>query len=161
MFTLPEENRRFFKDPFGELFRGIAETAPLISGRTIYTVGDVVTHNLIKSGRLPTVAIVDGLTMRSPCRKEAPVTGRIIPVNNPAGTITDELITGIRDAVANPPATIVVTGEEDLAVIPLVLEAPAGSVVLYGQPKEGVVVRVIDAAAKEKARDLFSHFVRS
>jgi len=161
MFTLPAARRHFFKSPFGELFRNISDAASLISSRTVYTVGDVVTHNLVKSGINPSVAIVDGLTMRSPCRKDSPVIGRRIPVNNPAGTITDELIEAIRDAVANPPATIDVNGEEDLAVIPLVLAAPAGSVVIYGQPQEGVVVRVIDAAAKEKAQDLFGYFVRS
>lgn len=161
MFTLPETSRHFFKTPFGELFRNISEAAPLFSGRTVYTVGDVVTHNLIKAGITPSIAIVDGITMRSPCRKDTPVIGRRIHINNPAGTITDDLIAAIRDAVAHPPATIDVAGEEDLAVIPLVLEAPAGSVVIYGQPMEGVVVRVIDAAAKDKARELFSCFIHS
>lgn len=161
MFTLPDTNRHFFRKPFGELFRNISDAESLISGRTIYTVGDVVTYNLVKSGIMPSIAIVDGLTMRSPCRKDAPVIGRRIRVANPAGTITDELIAAIRNAVENPPATIDVNGEEDLAVIPLVLEAPVGSVVIYGQPQEGIVIRVIDAAAKEKARELFACFVRS
>lgn len=34
---------------------------------------------------------------------------------------------------------IVVDGEEDLAVIPCVLFADEGDVVLYGQPDEGIV----------------------
>jgi len=161
MFTLPEEHRHFFREPFGELFRDLADALPFIAGHTLYTVGDVVTYNLIKSGNTPSVAIIDGLTMRSPCRKDAPVIGRRIHVVNPAGTITDELVAGIRNAVAHPPATIDVTGEEDLAVIPLVMEAPSGSVVLYGQPHKGVVIRTVDAAAKEQARALFSRFVRT
>ena len=160
MYTLPEESRHFFKEPFGELFRDIADAVPLLSGRTIYTVGDVVTYNLIRAGLTPSVAIIDGQTMRSPCRKNAPAIGRRIAINNPAGTITDELVAGIRDAVAHPPATIDVSGEEDLAVIPLVLEAPPGTVLLYGQPRKGVVVRVIDVSAKELARDLLARFVR-
>jgi uncharacterized protein (UPF0218 family) len=80
---------------------------------------------------------------------------------NPAGTITDDLIAGINDAIANPPATIYVNGEEDLAVIPLVIAAPEGVIVLYGQPQKGVVVRTVDRQAKEKARELLSHFVRT
>lgn len=161
MFSLPENSRHFFKTPFGYLFRNISEAGPVLSGRTVYAVGDVVTHNLVKAGISPSIAIVDGLTMRSPCRKDAPLIGRRIRITNPAGTITDELIDAIREAVAHPPATIDVNGEEDLAVIPLVLEAPAESVVIYGQPKEGVVVRIVDAAAKEKARELFACFIKS
>jgi uncharacterized protein (UPF0218 family) len=161
MLTLPEKSRHFFKEPFGRLFPDISEVLPHISGRTTCTVGDVVTHNLVKHGRAPAVAIVDGHTMRSPCRKKPPVTGRHIRVKNPAGSLTDELIAGIRDAVQNPPATIEVAGEEDLAVIPLVIEAPLGSVVLYGQPHRGVVLCTVDTMAKDKARELLSHFIRS
>jgi len=161
MLTLPEKNRHFFKEPFGRLFSDISEVTPHITGRTIYTVGDVVTHNLFKHGFVPTVAIVDGHTMRSPCRKNPPVTGRHIRVKNPAGSLTDELVAGIRDAIQDPPATIDVTGEEDLAVIPLVIEAPPGSVVLYGQPHRGVVLCPVDTRAKEKAVKLLSHFILS
>ena len=45
-------------------------------------------------------------------------------------------------------------------MIPLVIAAPEGIVVLYGQPHEGVVVRTVDRQAKEKAQELLSHFVR-
>jgi hypothetical protein len=54
---------------------------------------------------------------------------------------------------------ILVEGEEDLAVIPLILAAPEGAMVLYGQPGEGVVVCEVTDAAKEKAETLLSCFV--
>jgi len=50
MLILPEEHRRLFKDPFGILFRSMDEVIPLVYGKTVYTVGDVVTHNLQKKG---------------------------------------------------------------------------------------------------------------
>jgi uncharacterized protein (UPF0218 family) len=161
MLTLPEDRRHFFKEPFGELFSDVPSAVPRLTRRTVYAVGDVVTHNLHKNGITPAVSIIDGQTMRSPCKKKAPCTGRILNVKNPAGTITDELIGSIDDAIANPPATIYISGEEDLAVIPLVIAAPEGVVVLYGQPHKGVVVRTVDRQAKEEARELLSHFVRS
>jgi len=34
------------------------------------------------------------------------------------------------------------------------------SAVFYGQPGEGVVVKIIDDAAKEQANELFSYFER-
>lgn len=161
MFTLPKNSRHFFKEPFGELFPDIAEVLPRLSCRLVCTVGDVVTHNLLKHRITPAIAVIDGHTMRSPCGKDPQIIGRHIRVNNPAGSLTDELIAGIRDAVRNPPATVDVAGEEDLAVIPLVIAAPLGSVILYGQPGRGVVLCIVDETAKEKAGTLLSHFVRS
>jgi len=159
MLILPENRRHFFKDPFGELSSDIAQVIPRLSRRTVYAVGDVVTHNLQKNGITPDVSIIDGHTMRSPYTHAPPLSGRIIRVKNLPGTITDELVAGIDDAIALPPATIYVSGEEDLAVIPLVLAAPEGTLVLYGQPHKGVVICTIDPVSKEKARELLSHFV--
>jgi len=159
MLILPEERRHFFKDPFGELYPDIAPALPLLAHRTVYAVGDVVTHTLKKNGVAPDISIIDGHTMRSPCTRAPEFSGRIIRVKNPPGTITDELVAGIDDAIALPPATIYVTGEEDLAVIPLVLAAPEGVRVLYGQPHKGVVLCTVDPASKEKARELLSFFV--
>jgi uncharacterized protein (UPF0218 family) len=159
MLILPEERRHFFKDPFGELSSDISRIIPRLAHSTVYAVGDVVTHNLQKNGITPDVSIIDGQTMRSPYTHAPPLSGRIIRVKNPPGTITDELVAGIDDAIALPPATISVSGEEDLAVIPLVLAAPEGTLVLYGQPHKGVVICTVDPASKEKARELLSHFV--
>lgn len=158
MLTLPEEHRKLFKEPFGELYREIAEIFPRLSGTPVYSVGDVVTHNLHKAGIKPAVAVVDGYTMRSPCRKLPPVHGDCIRVKNPAGSLTEDLISAINGAVANPPATIIVDGEEDLAVIPMVIAAPLGSIVLYGQPHEGVVLRTVTPEAQVTARQFLERF---
>lgn len=158
MLILPEEHRRLFKEPFGVLYRSIDEVIPLIEGKDIYTVGDVVTHNLQKKGITPTVAVVDGYTMRSPCNRIPAVHGESIQVKNPAGTLTDELICALERAVRNPPATVIVDGEEDLAVIPLVLTAHDGAIVLYGQPHKGVVLRIVDSEARKTAQRFLSHF---
>ena len=161
MLRLPEENRRFFEEPFGELHKSIEEILPRLANHTIYAVGDVVTFNLHKNGITPAVAIVDGYTMRSPCSRLPAVRGECIRVKNPAGTLTDELERALEHAVLHPPVTILVDGEEDLAVIPLVLAAPMGAVVLYGQPKKGVVLRTIDPEAKATARQFLAHFIRT
>jgi uncharacterized protein (UPF0218 family) len=158
MLILPEEHRRLFKEPFGVLYRSIDEVIPLIEGKDIYTVGDVVTHNLQKKGITPTVAVIDGYTMRSPCNRIPTVHGESIQVKNPAGTLTDELICALERAVRNPPATVIVDGEEDLAVIPLVLTAHDGAIVMYGQPHKGVVLRIVDSEARKTAQRFLAHF---
>jgi GTP-dependent dephospho-CoA kinase len=161
MLILPEEHRRLFKDPFGVLYRSVDEVIPLIAGKDVYTVGDVVTHNLQKRGVIPAVAVVDGYTMRSPCNRMPAFHGECINVKNPAGTLTDELIRALEHAVSNPPSTIVVEGEEDLAVIPLVLSAHDGAIVLYGQPHKGVVLRTVDSEARKTAQRFLAHFTRT
>ena len=86
--------------------------------------------------------------------------GECIRVENPPGTITDDLVKALTYAVDHTPVTIIVNGEEDLAVIPLVIAAPGESVVLYGQPHKGIVLRTIDARSKAAAKDLLGQFVR-
>ncbi|HOI12815.1 MAG TPA: GTP-dependent dephospho-CoA kinase family protein [Methanoculleus sp.] len=159
MLRLPEAHRDLFKKPFGTLYGSIGELLPRLEGRTIYAVGDVVTHNLLAAGVVPDIAVIDGYTMRTPCTRSPLLRARRLTAKNPPGTITDELVDAINDAVRNPPMVIFVEGEEDLAVIPLVLAAPDGAAVLYGQPKEGVVLRLVDAAAKREAASMLSVFV--
>ena len=88
------------------------------------------------------------------------LSGECIRVKNPPGTITDDLVKALTYAVDHPPVTIMVDGEEDLAVIPLVIAAPPSSVVLYGQPREGIVLRTIDDGAKAAAKELLMQFAR-
>jgi len=160
MLVLPPGSRRLFKDPFGTLHRNLDTVLPELSGRTIFSVGDVVTHSLQQHGITPSVAVIDGHTMRSPCDKLPVISGECIPVKNPAGTITDELVAALAYAIDHAPATILIDGEEDLAVIPLVIAAPLNSVVLYGQPHAGVVLRVIDKEAKTASQALLGKFTR-
>jgi GTP-dependent dephospho-CoA kinase len=160
MLRLPEDKRHLFKSPFGKLFPEIKDILPFIRGHPVYTVGDVVTHRLIQQGIIPDIAIIDGYSMRVPCQRGPERLDHCIRVRNPPGTITDELIRELDSAVAHPPVLLYVEGEEDLAVIPLVIAAPDGAMILYGQPHQGVVLRTVDAAAKNEARSLLSIFVR-
>ncbi|MEN6395901.1 MAG: GTP-dependent dephospho-CoA kinase family protein [Methanoregula sp.] len=160
MLVLPKESRKLFKDPFGTLHRDISTVLPELAGRIVYSVGDVVTHNLKKNGITPAITVVDGQTMRSPCSRMPEISGECIHVENPAGTITEDLEKALTYAIGHTPITIMVDGEEDLAVIPLVIAAPESSVILYGQPNKGIVLRTIDDKAKAAAKELLRHFVR-
>jgi len=159
MLLLPESQRHLFRRPFGTLCPDVESVLPLVQGKVVYTVGDVVTHHLIQKGLVPAIAIIDGHTMRSPCNRSPAVFRKRRRARNPAGTITPELRKSIEAAVADPGLLILVEGEEDLAVIPLIIAAPEGAMVLYGQPGEGIVVCEVDGPAKEKATTLLSCFV--
>ncbi|MCK9277472.1 MAG: GTP-dependent dephospho-CoA kinase family protein [Methanoculleus sp.] len=160
MLRLPEAHRDLFKKPFGTLYRDIGELLPQLEGRAVYTVGDVVTHNILGAGIVPDIAIIDGYTMRLPCTHSPLLQARRLTAKNAPGTITDELVDAIDEVVRDPPGVIFVDGEEDLAVIPLILAAPYGAAILYGQPGEGVVLRLVDASAKREAASMLRVFVR-
>jgi len=159
MLRLPESHRHLFRTPFGTLVPDIADLADEIQGRRIYTVGDIVTGNVLSMGIIPDVAVVDGHTMRSPCGRTPEGFPTVFHAKNPPGTITGMLVEALKNAVASPPALVVVEGEEDLAVIPLVLVAPEGVWILYGQPCRGVVVREIDEGARKTAKSLLECFI--
>ena len=160
MRRLPAEHRGAFQAPYGRLYPSIGAARHVLEGRTVLSVGDVVTAGLIDGGFLPAVAVVDGFTERDvPVPPVEMPRARTLRVANPAGTLTDELEAAIRDALAHPPTLIVVDGEEDLAVVPLALAAPEGAALVYGQPGAGVVVSAIDPERRELARALLDLFV--
>jgi uncharacterized protein (UPF0218 family) len=160
MRRLPEEHRGAFQAPYGRLYPSIDAARPILEGRTVLAVGDVVTAGLLRDGIVPAVAVVDGFTARDQPVDAVELPGaRVLRVTNPAATLTDELEAAVRDGLACPPALIVVDGEEDLAVVPLALAAPDGAALVYGQPGRGVVVSTIDPERRALARALLDLFV--
>jgi hypothetical protein len=48
----------------------------------------------------------------------------------------------------------VVEGEEDLLTLVAVVEAPENSLVVYGQPREGLVVVKVDEKIKKRVKEI-------
>lgn len=71
-------------------------------------------------------------------------------IKNPPGTISLELISGITQSLSSSLQLIKVEGEEDLAVVALVLLAPLYGCVYYGQPDQGMVAIKITEHIKDK-----------
>jgi len=158
MLILPKEQRHLFRQPFGTLYPSLEPVFPLLDGRLFFSVGDVVTDHLLQAGYPPAVAFIDGQTMRRPHEGVDVTAFQIIHVKNPAGCISPELTRAAHKAVITLKTVVQVDGEEDLAVLPLALVAPIGSLVLYGQPGEGVVVLEISEQVKEQAQSLLNRF---
>ena len=73
----------------------------------------------------------------------------------PAAEITSQSILTIKKAFTmNSPVRIFVNGEEDLLVLPVCVHAPENSVVMYGQPHEGLVIVRITDEIRNKAQSL-------
>ncbi|WP_174589747.1 GTP-dependent dephospho-CoA kinase family protein [Methanocella conradii] len=171
-YRLTPALRERLKAPFGELYRCKGEEClrGILKGfkspPKVISIGDVTTYFLLKSGRVPDMCIVDDLTMRLPVDIEvkkgtAHESFMDVRVKNPAGVVTEELIGAIRDNMySERPVRIYVEGEEDLAVIPACVYAPVGSVILYGQPGEGVVAVRVTEDKKRETRSLMEQMIK-
>ena len=160
MLILPENCRGLFKKPFGRLFSDFSQLVPELAGKKICAVGDVVTANAVSAGIIPDIAVIDGVTKRNEAVVSSNVYQVQIPSENPAGTITDSLVSALKEAYAKRPAVVLVTGEEDLAVLPAIELLPSGWVILYGQPGEGAVLCAVDDSLKALASDFLTYFSR-
>ena len=121
----------------------------------IITVGDRTTEKMIDFGLIPSLQIIDGVEKRE--KRELPKLENAteLTVDNPAAEITSQSIDVIKQAFTLPsPVRIVVNGEEDLLVIPVCVHAPDNSIVLYGQPHEGLVVVEITPEIRNKTQSL-------
>ena len=144
---LPDNLRDQLKNPLGNL---ISDNDPnkeniikeISTESVLITVGDRTTENMLQLGLKPQIQIIDGLEKRN--RRVVPTDDAVntnLSCRNPPGEITEESMQVIQKAFSSePPVRITVDGEEDLLVLPVCMSAPENSVVLYGQPNEGLVL---------------------
>ncbi len=153
---LPVRHRHLFKDPMGLLIADSDVTKKLVSKELdgfchIVTVGDRTTERILGFELKPDVQIVDGLEQR----QKRSVPGEFletITCINPAANITDDAVSAVIKAYSmKRPTRILVNGEEDLLVVPALLHAPKDTIVLYGQPGQGLVFVVADNTSRNRA----------
>jgi uncharacterized protein (UPF0218 family) len=161
-YCLPDELRAELRKLHGELYpgNGVETAKQIIKDLNKYTkiisVGDIVTFNLLSAGLVPDISFVDDRTKRCPAsdkvmRGTRHAHFKTITVENPPGTITEQLLQEVAKAVdSNKPIQIFIKGEEDLAALPAIAMAPLSSVIIYGLPDKGaVLVRVTENKKKE------------
>lgn len=141
--NVPDEFRSIFKKPFGEIYKGkglkpAEKLKDKLKGKKVIVVGDVTLKNVLAAGIKPNLAVVDLKTKRN-IEAIANLGENVIKAKNPPGMITQELWDKVHEAVCKDGSVILVDGEEDLAVLPCIIEADWDTVVLYGQPDEGIV----------------------
>ena len=162
MHRLPEELRTRLAAPLGTVysaeeakgpdFERLVKNAPMT-----VTVGDRVTDTLGAMGRTPDVQVVDGVERRTARAVPTVPYARLIRVENPAGTLTEDAITGMKKAfLGKKPVRVKVEGEEDLMAMLAIAMAPVSAVVFYGQPGVGVVAVKANAVAKSRNRAILA-----
>ena len=171
---LPGQLLEHFKKPYGKVFRNAEEFLKNKTGENelLITIGDVASYNLIEECAEPGIIVIDNKVRREPFNKKIRFKGREFKAINAPGEISRNLWNTIKKSVLEAKKEkikISVLGEEDLAVLPFVIMAPLGSVVLYGQPElefgwekiEGGLVAInVDLGRKKNAVGLFKKMLK-
>ncbi len=80
-----------------------------------------------------------------------------ICIKNPAGCLNLDVFKAIKNALhSGSRYKICIEGEEDLVTLAAIDVAPAGSLILYGQPGLGMVMVNVDQKIKEKVRHILN-----
>jgi len=158
---LPNDLRDHLKNPLGNLIRDDDPNKENIikeisAESVLITVGDRTTENMLQLGLKPPIQVIDGLEKRN--QRIVPTDDAVntnLSCRNPPGEITEESIQVIQKAFScEPPVRITVDGEEDLLVLPVCMSAPENSVVMYGQPNEGLVIIHITPEIRAKVQKI-------
>ncbi|MCE9652582.1 MAG: GTP-dependent dephospho-CoA kinase family protein [Nitrosarchaeum sp.] len=158
---LPDSLRDRFKNPLGILIPESEANKSniqkyLSKNPYLITVGDRTTEKMIEFGIIPSLQIIDNQEKRVK-REHAKSNHRFteLACDNPASEITPQSIDMIKKAfTSQTPVRLTVLGEEDLLVIPVCIHAPENSLVMYGQPNEGLVIVNVTPEIRNKTQRL-------
>ncbi|MFX0104418.1 MAG: DUF359 domain-containing protein [Candidatus Hodarchaeota archaeon] len=178
---IPQDKRHLFSEPLDILIAGSREETIvqvenifkdyLKSGVNInfYIVGDIVAKDFLSNEFLKSyikVCIIDEKTKRAHINLEfEEFFEEIVQFQNPEGTINKDCWKLLRDVIKSEKRILIkiTEGEEDLLILPLVLEIPilkgVKNFCFYGQPPitdsnfiipEGIVIVNVDKKIQEK-----------
>jgi len=157
LYKLTEHLRGELKKPLGSFVSDINE---LKAFKTMICVGDSSSERVLKSGLKPKVCVYDNMCLRKKIDTSEDIKkfkARELAVSNPAGYLNDEVFSAIEDSLSYDGSTkLFVEGEEDLVTLAAIMLAPMGSVVVYGQPNEGLVAVNVDEKIKNKVKNILS-----
>ena len=168
-YFLPQNQRQYFKKPLGQIIKNRQDIVKLInmlsdddSTPKVITVGDVTTQVFVELSFIPDIAIIDEHVQRKRVSLLEIENVSVIETSNQAGYIMQnawiEIINSLK--IEDKKIIIKIIGEEDLLVLPTILEAPLDSKVLYGQPNEGLVVVSVTEDIKKSVCELLRKMVK-
>ena len=165
---LTDELRTTLKSPLGDLVKGtseqnmakVLETIEREKPKRVICVGDVVSRNAIKAGVPVDVRVVDNRIMREKAEPTKLDAKRILYAKNPPGTLDFTAWQALSEAIERGDSLMVVEGEEDLLTLAAIIEAPITSIVIYGQPEEGIVMVRVDEKKKRETHAIIDAMLK-
>lgn len=165
MYKINDKVTPALKKPLGKLFPNFKDAIDEIKKSKFFiSVGDATLNNLINCNLYPNLSIIDNLIQRKNHDYNIIKSEHRYNAINPSGYITDNLWETIEIAIKSATKNdshhlIVVDGEEDLAVLPCILIAPEETIIVYGQPNEGLVLLNV-SDVKNKAKVILNDFTK-
>jgi len=167
-FVLTEKQREKLKQPLGELVRGLPQDCNLVLKKVIeeeepirlVLVGDAVSRLAIESGIKPNVIVIDKRERRQEARSFDHRAIHRYWACNPAGTIDLRAWDTVEEAMRKSNGLVLVDGEEDLLTLVAILAAPSGSLVVYGQPDQGIVLVRVSVQKKREIEETIERMER-
>jgi uncharacterized protein (UPF0218 family) len=168
-YFLPQNQRRYFKKPLGQIIKNRQDVVKLINKLSqddsipkVITVGDVTTQLFVEQSFMPDIAIIDEHVQRKKVSLLEIENVSVVETSNQAGYIMRNAWVEIINSLKSEENKIIIKikGEEDLLVLPIILEAPLDSKVLYGQPNEGLVVVSVTEEVKQSVCELLRKMVK-
>lgn len=160
--VLPENLREEFHKPFGELED--IKNLNIPKNSLVITVGDETSKKFNESLIKQNISVVDFKIARKEAFSSFADLGfsgdeKVITAENPAGHITYDLFSKALDILKSGfkgRIILKVAGEEDLAVLPLILASPLNTIIYYGQPGAGLIKVLVSEVNKEYTYNLAS-----
>jgi len=154
--VLSDEQRQFFSPAQGKVI-DLSKSIHRHGEPMIAVVGDASLETFIANGWPYDLGVFDQRQLRKDVTSEViDNLSAVDTVENPAGSISVELTTGLIAAILNKYQHLKITGEEDLAAVALILLLPLGSVVYYGQPGLGIVKMFVTEELKDTTHKILS-----
>ncbi|PIR61320.1 MAG: hypothetical protein COU68_00050, partial [Candidatus Pacebacteria bacterium CG10_big_fil_rev_8_21_14_0_10_45_6] len=144
--VLTKEQRAFFAELQGELIK-----KPMAGNGLQLVVGDSSLQKFLANDWHFDLAVFDYQIGREPYEPPVIAKDKIdLIATNPAGAISTHLTSVLKTALQKKMRNVFVEGEEDLAAVALVLIAPLGTEIYYGQPGVGLVCIQLTEEKKNK-----------
>ena len=166
---MPESLRPMLQKPLGKVFKdtkSLLHYINIMKCVIIVAVGDIIVDSLLKEGIDPDVKVIDFRSrrkaiIRTDHYRSVPDKGQSL-INNP-GTINLKTSEVIKEKIKlalykKEKSWIVVSGEEDLLALPVILFAPLNSLVLYGHWQYGIIAVEVDEKIKDRVRKIIKKF---
>jgi GTP-dependent dephospho-CoA kinase len=180
-YKITPSARKLLAKPMGTLYPGtISENIPKIQDWVknqpnkphFVCVGDVVTQGFLNDKILSSylkMCIVDEKTKRGDFQLSTNIIEYYITrILNPPGFLRSSAMLEIQSQLQSKQKTLVIVeGEEDLLVIPIIAFSPENTFVIYGQPPitdleenipAGLVMIPVNSDTKSQVKKLFDHF---
>jgi len=143
-----------------ETMSKLSELIESVKPKKIISIGDIVSRNILERNLPLNVFIVDNRSMRELIEPIDASVSKVLHLINPAGAISGDSWRIIDEAINSEGLVkVLVEGEEDLLTIVAALLAPVNSMVVYGQPNEGIVVINVTEEVKKEMREIINKMI--